>query len=106
MLPLARAGATFQVSQHEREVPGGNRDHDAGRLEPAVGVVARVHGQRVGDGHLGVVGEEPEVVGRPRDVKPALRERLAHVAAVCAGELVGVGLHEITQPVQQFLAAA
>src|ERR1035437_1330395 len=36
----------------------------------------------------------------------ALSERLAHVPAVRAGELVGVRLHEVAQPVQQLLAGA
>ena len=92
--------------QHQREVPGGDGHHDTGRLEPAVGVVTGVHRQRVGDGHLGVVGEEPEVLRGPRDIVTALRQRLAHVAAVRAGQLVGVRLHQVAQPVQQLLAAA
>ena len=66
-------------------------------------MVPRVHGVGIPHRQAGVIGEEPEVPHAASHVMVRLRDRLAHVARVRHGELVGVLLHEIGKPVDDRL---
>lgn len=48
-----------------------------------------------------MVGEEPEVHCRTRDVVAGLGDRLAHIAGVGQGKLVGVLFEQVGKPVEQ-----